>query len=82
MWEDTAPSPDETPVLVVVLNDAANLARAPTWAGTASRWRMRPDAWRPTTWRFTRPPRFRRRSAGPCAGWRRSAAMGPRRDAS
>jgi hypothetical protein len=28
MWEDIAPIPDETPVLVVVLNDAADLARA------------------------------------------------------
>jgi|WetSurMetagenome_2_1015567.scaffolds.fasta_scaffold52215_2 hypothetical protein len=27
MWEDIAPIPDETPVLVVVLNDAADLAR-------------------------------------------------------
>ena len=28
MWEDIAPIPDETPVLVVVLNDAADLSRA------------------------------------------------------
>ena len=28
MWEDTASNPDETPVLVVVLNDTADLARA------------------------------------------------------
>jgi hypothetical protein len=28
MWEDTAPAPDETPVLVVVLNGFADLARA------------------------------------------------------
>ena len=82
MWEDIAPIPDETPVLVAVLNDAADLARAHDLGWYRIPLAHAPRASRPITWRFTRPPRFRRRNGGPCAGWRRYAAMGPRRDAS